>query len=178
MDRQQEDRPQDQPPLFDILNAIEVDAGVMAYASSLGEAGWKQLLDIATERGKGKYAPGERARAVFLLGALRWRPAFTALRTLLHDESATVRLNAIHALGAVGGPHAVPPLLTIVKDPLVDLSARAHALRCLADIGDQHTLEELESWAKDEQHVELRWVAQVTTNRLRLILKGLRDPSG
>lgn len=170
MTKQQQDP---QLPLIDVLNAIEADEGVMAYVGSLGVEGRKQLLDIATQKSKGKYAPGERARAVFLLGEMRWRPAFKSLRTLLHDESRSVRLNAIYALSDVGGPHAVQPLMETVRDPKGGISEKAHALHCLADIGDRNTLNELESWAEDVQTIELRRLAKDTNKRLRSTLKGL-----
>ena len=169
-------RQREQPPLFDVLNAIEVDAGVVACVDSLGDTGRKRLLEIATKKSKGKYSTSERARAVFLLGELRWRPAFASLGRLLRDESATVRFNSIYAIAAVGGPHAIQPLLATIKDPKAELSEKAHALHCLAVIGDQDTLKELESWGGDVADIELRRVVKMTQRRLRLVIERLDSP--
>ena len=105
----------DMHPLSAILNVVEVDAGVLAYVNALGDKGRAQLVDVASA--KERLTPTERSRAIFLLGQLRWRPAFDSLRKLLHDESAKVRLSTLYALSKIDGPLAVPLLLETIKDP-------------------------------------------------------------
>jgi hypothetical protein len=160
-------------PLFAILNAIEVDAGVLAYVNSLGDQGRAQLVDVATNA-KERLTPTERARAIFLLGQLRWRPAFDPLRKLLHDESARVRLSTLYALSKIDAPHAVPLLLETIKDLKSGISERGHALRCLSDIGDEETIKELETWVEDVKSIELKRLARNTIMQLSLGLKRLK----
>ena len=155
--------------LINALSAVEVDQGALSLINSFGEAGQKELVKIASTPTKG-ITPEIRARAVYVLGILRWRPAFKPLLKLLRDKSASVRLNAIYAISEVGGPNAVEPLLTIVKDAKRGATEQAHALRCLADIGDEKTLAELEAWSGKVQSIELKKLAGDMLKRLRLSL--------
>jgi HEAT repeat protein len=92
---------------------------------------------------------------------------------LLRDKSPSVRLNAVYALGEVGGPHAVGPLLKVMKDSKAGVTAQAHAARCLAEIGDQQTLDELERGRRDVESLELKRVAVEAGRRLASQLKQL-----
>jgi HEAT repeat protein len=155
--------------LINALSAVEVDLGVLSLINSYGKAGHEELVKITSTPTKG-ITPEIRARAVYVLGILRWRPAFKPLLKLLRDKSASVRLNAIYAISEVGGPNAVEPLLTIVKDAKRGATEQAHALRCLADIGDEKTLVELEAWSGKVQSIELKKLAGDMLKRLRLSL--------
>lgn len=161
---------QKQPLLSAALEAIEADEGILAYVNSLGEEGRRHLVEVAAGSGSGA-SEAQRGRAVFLLGQLRWRPAFGTLRELLQDPSATVRLNAIYALGEVGGPHAVEPLLGIAKNGKLNISERAHAIRCLAVIGDRNTSEELHQLTISVDSPELGRVARSAIRRIERDLK-------
>jgi len=158
------------PSLQQALNAVEVDLGVLSLVRFYGEAGYAELIKIAATRSKG-VTPAMRARAVHLLGVLRWRPAFAALVRLLKDGSDTVRLNAIYAVGEVGGPNAVKPLLGIVRDAKRSLTEQAHALRALAAVGDADTIAALQVWSGRVRSPELKAVANDTLKRITLALQ-------
>ena len=153
-------------PLSAVLNVVEVDAGVLAYVNALGDKGRAQLVDVASA--KEKLSPTERARAIFLLGQLRWRPAFDSLRKLLHDEFAKVRLSTLYALSKIDGPQAAPLLLETMKDPKSGISEQGHALRCLSDIGDAETIKVLEIWAEDVKQVALKRLARTAIKQIGL----------
>jgi HEAT repeat protein len=153
------------------LNAIEIDAGVLAYVRSLGDRGRAQLLDAAAKVKK-TVSAGERAKAVFLLGELGWPQAFAPLRKLLQDKSASVRLNTIYALAKIDGPQAVPILLQMLNDRRSGITEQGHSLRCLAGIGDRDTLKALETWMAGVKSFELQRLAQAA---IRELSRGLQQ---
>ena len=143
-------------PLFD---AIEVDEGVMSYLESLGQEGRSNLIAAANTI-DGSVSDIQRSRAIYALGELGWRPAFRSLVKLINDEAATVRLSAMHTLTKIGGGNAVEPLLCLITEENISVTEKAHALDCLARVGDTNALEEIRRWAACADSVDLQSVAR------------------
>jgi HEAT repeat protein len=75
-------------------------------------------------------------------------PAFVA--TLRDNKDAGVRSNAARALGEIGDPLAVEPLVAALKDK--DGSVRSEAVHALETLGDPRAIEPLVAALKDNEH--------------------------
>lgn len=145
---------------FQILfDAFEVDEGVLRHIESLGEEALSSLIKIA-QGTEGEHTDTDRARAVYALGALRWRKAFSPLLQLLFDEAACVRRHAIYALGETGGPNAAGPLLEFLSNPETDAIEQAHALTCLGHIGDEDTKQSILDWSEEHTSIDMKKVVR------------------
>jgi hypothetical protein len=155
-----------------VLNAIEVDEGVLARVQALGEAGWRQLLAVASAT-KGPHTPAERAPRDLPPG----RAAMAA--GLQGGERAAAgqvpECPAQRRVRARGGGRAPRggPAPQGHEGFQARVTAQAHAARCLAEIGDQQTLDELERWRRDVESLELKRVAAEAGRRLASQLKQL-----
>jgi HEAT repeat protein len=154
------------------LEAFEIDDSILLYFDQFGDEGREALLAIAQDPKHDP--PGHRGRAVFVLGELAWRPAFKTMVGLLDDVSASVRLHAIHACARIGGPEAVQPLLKIATDEQRPLTERVHALRPLAQIGEEDLIDHLAEWQCEELPPELGRQLHDTLASLRRALPDKR----
>jgi hypothetical protein len=138
--------------------------------AGLGDArGFQVITGILTDRSDrppGEIAGGrwslqaqirqDRYYAVRLLGDLRDRQAVPVLIELLRDEE----VNAIvpWALGEIGDPRAIGPLIEVLGDP--DPSMRVRAIYALETLGAREALPRLTSLLSD--HARSNFGAQVS----------------
>src|SRR4029079_16615722 len=87
------------------------------------------LLTLAREAN-----PYTRAFAVKGLGGLKDRQALPVLMPPLSSGTKTVLVEAIRALGRIGDPSSVDPLLKVINDAASDLQVRIEAVTALGGI--------------------------------------------
>jgi HEAT repeat protein len=77
--------------------------------------------------------------AAEILGELKYAKGVGPLiRSLQNDENFSVRWRAANALGKIGDPRAVEPLIQALKDEKLDV--RGYAAIALGRIGEIHAL--------------------------------------
>jgi HEAT repeat protein len=95
-----------------------------------------QVIRVLIERGVTSKRASVRRCALCALGAMgqKAQPAFKQVARSLQDEDPDVRMEGIDALGKMGDPRAVEPLLALLGDP--DRSLRTRATDALAGLGE------------------------------------------
>ncbi|MEM8917132.1 MAG: HEAT repeat domain-containing protein, partial [Pseudomonadota bacterium] len=152
----------DREQIAALLDVIEVDDGVIRHIDSLGQKARLHLVELATDL---ETDEAIRARALFVLGLLGWRPAFRPVRALLDDESRVVRIAAMRCLALVGGPNAADPLIETLTDDQNGPVEIGHALDGIGRVGDEGTLEWLQTWLDQ----------QTDFDRRKLVCKAIAD---
>jgi HEAT repeat protein len=205
-------------PLLTLL--YDQDAGVREFAAqygfrSLGEIAFPHLLRaLADARGWVRGGAAQALRWLVSLDALgavppsileRYPDALTAeskaqvvdaLMAATRDEDATVRYEAIDALGRHGDPRAAEVLIPALSDADPDIRAvaiealhqcgvrsavpllvaaladenptvRRHAAMALGDLGDEHVLSALEAVQQHDVEAFVREMATSAIARLR-----------
>ncbi|MBA3045264.1 MAG: HEAT repeat domain-containing protein [Candidatus Thermoplasmatota archaeon] len=77
------------------------------------------------------------------------------IQALLHSENPIIRWRAAEALGHIGGPRAIEPLIQALADK--ETSVQWRAIEALADIGEP-AMDSL-YFAAENENVEIRWGA-------------------
>ena len=148
--------------LLALLDAPELDGGVLAEIQSFGDDGLTFLVATAVGRRSERHV---RARAIDALGVLRAPLAAPALVRLLRDPA--LGAHAAYALALIDPAGAVKDLLPLVNGKNVDRMVRAHALEALGEISDDRAAEQLEQWAARETDPAFRTIAVRVLARLR-----------
>jgi len=78
----------------------------------------------------------EQTTAIHLLGNMFAAEAIPSLTRKLHDSNQDVARSAATAMGAIGHPDCIPPLLTLLQDG--DQSARVAAVKGLGKLAPLH----------------------------------------
>jgi ATP/ADP translocase/HEAT repeat protein len=109
--------------------ASHEDAGVASLAVIWLKkvAGYKSTMDIQNDLAADIHSDDDdrRARAAEMAGRTRWNQATRELPLMIDDPSLAVRLNAVEAMGQVGIPDYIDPLIVALGRG--DLSDRARA---------------------------------------------------
>jgi len=97
-------------------------------------------LGAASAQAKPAWEPG---RTIYNLGEQRAPEAVPFLIQKLHDLSPTVRRMAAKALGKIGDPRGINPLLAVLRDTNEKLSVRCAAAQALGRMRSPQALEAL-----------------------------------
>jgi HEAT repeat protein len=92
--------------------------------------------------------------------------AVPELLKLLASPEASIRENAVNALGRIGAKEAVPELLPLLSD--ATWTVRRHAVLALGEIGDPAALKPVEKLLKDPDGL-VRKAAQETVKKLKKV---------
>ena len=95
--------------------------------------------------------PKARAAAALELGRIGEARAAKALTKAIRDRDATVRRNAIQALGWMQARKAVPELIELARET-TDVRAKRRAIQALGQIGDSKATDLLVDALKDPDH--------------------------
>ena len=114
---------------------------------------WRKIRQLNSPK------PAVRAAAIAKLAGLEDERAVEPLSQLLHDQDRALRVAAAQALGAVGHPSAVGPLLaTLLDEKYWDV--RYEVVEALRNIGDPAAVNELVViMDRDDQDVSLQQFA-------------------
>ena len=112
-------RARDQLVTLDGEEGRQAESQVFAYLPKVTGETRTLLVDLVTERGAveqarhllGSLSAVRRCRGAYRLGAMHRTDAVPLLVPLLHDRTFLVRRVALRALGAIGDPTAVVPIL-------------------------------------------------------------------
>ncbi len=134
--------------LVETLEAVLQDKNRQARAKAvraLGTIGNPRAMDalFLALQDKDAFVWYEAATALTFYGAM----ALSPLLTLLHEETSTWAA-ATCALGKIGDPRAVEPLLTVLRNG--DQRTRVSAIEALGEIRDQRAIEALLPLLQDE----------------------------
>lgn len=110
----------------------EVDRHVRRRIALLGNPTPRQLIELATDKGRPE---DERAEAISLLGLLRKGRAATSLVTVLKENRRILSWTAAEALGQIARRTVVAPLLGVLRSraPGETRQAAIHALGVTGD---------------------------------------------
>ena len=153
---------------------------VLTIAAIKGVSAALELLPRIKELTEGD--PQARATAAFALGRLPLDQSMDLLAVLLRDPELSIRCEAAQALGRMGAPRVIPPLVEALAGPS---ELRRQARRSLAAIAKRHgeeTIRELESAAINTPRAELRSELADVLGRLKnprvmdTLLQLLKDP--
>ena len=145
--------------LYSLLNTEETDIGTVAAADMFGEEGKQILLNVSAGKGKG-FSSQQRARAVYLLGLLRWEKATKPIIQLIASKDQSIRVHALYALGLIGGNEAINSLVKTMKNPKTGPIEKAHVLHILGEIGDKSVEKEIRDFVSKERDISLRLEAE------------------
>jgi HEAT repeat protein len=175
------------PALVDKLRPLLKDPSlrarvntVLTIAAIKGVSAALELLPQIKELTEGD--PQARATATFALGRLPLDQSIDLLAVLLRDPELRIRCEAARALGRVGAPRVIPPLVEALAGPS---ELRRQTRRSLAKIVARHgeePLRELESAAINTPRAELRSELADVLGRLKqprvmeTLLQLLKDP--
>lgn len=111
--------------------------------------------------------PGDRAYAALELGRLgeEARPAVRLLVDCLGDRDWLVRRQAAEALGPIGDPVAVEPLIEVVEDRDGEWGVRTAAARSLGLLGDPRAVKPLIDVLND-MNAHVRHMAVIALGRI------------
>ncbi len=125
-------------PLCEVLKqAPRARQQAAVILGELGDLDAVKPLINAIEAGKAERDVNDANVAIATaLGALRAREAVPALARLAGERDAFTKVAAIDALGAIGDPAAVEPLLATVGDEQAEPFAVKKALLALGRLGD------------------------------------------
>ena len=136
-----------------LVSALQDDCRLLAEASADALAQFGRLcLDpfIAVLR-SGKAPDAVRHRIVEALGQVSDAKSVDVLTSALSDANVDIRKSATRALANIGGSHAVPPLLSALRD----WQTRYIAAEALAKIGDRTAIPALVAvLRRDEPQVQ------------------------
>jgi HEAT repeat protein len=145
--------------LYSLLNTEETDIGTVAAADMFGEEGKQILLNVAAGTRKG-FSSQQRARAVYLLGLLRWEKATKPIIQLIASKDQSIRVHALYALGLIGGNNAISSLVKNMRNPKTGPIEKAHILHILGEIGDKSVEREIRDFISKERDISLRLEAE------------------
>ena len=122
-----------------LRSALQADFAVEDWAKLAGEVGEKLLLATLND-------PRKRVRweAIYVLGVIWGLPEVSEL---VHEDN-DVREAAAEALGTLGDPRAVEPLIAALQDENSDV--RRAAAEVLGEVGDSRAMEPLIATLRDE----------------------------
>jgi HEAT repeat protein len=175
------------PALVDKLRPLLEDSSmrarintVLTIAAIKGVSAALELLPRIKQLTEGD--PQARATATYALGRLPLDQSMDLLAVLLRDPELRIRCEAARALGHIGTPRVIPPLVEALAGPS---ELRRQVRRSLAAIARRHgeeTLRELESAASNTPRAELRSELADVLGRLKsprvtdTLLQLLKDP--
>lgn len=163
-----------QPALDELLRLVQepkfsaqTDAATFLY-----EVGERRSLPLfrrlLEESLKGKHQVGMDTITAFALGAMADSEAVPALLTALRKGRLDVRREAASALGLIGDPRAVDPLLEVVTGT-PDRPLRVRALLALGRLGGVAAVRAVQQALRDREPA-IRWAAVVA-------LEARKDPA-
>ncbi|MCP4130538.1 MAG: hypothetical protein GY754_06110 [bacterium] len=137
----------DTQAVLPMMVALAKDRGIDYYGlyfvlKEMGAAAAEELVLLLNEDDV-----DIRARTCEMLGELRYKPAGERLISLMQDDAARVRREAVKALGkiappaVINDPVVVPVLMQLLKDEL--LETRIAVIELLGTIGDDEAVEPL-----------------------------------
>jgi HEAT repeat protein len=170
------DADQIREPLLEMLGAVEIDEQVELAVQSWGAVAHELLRQVV--RGELEADGYQRASALYLFGRSgtdrtgdddpdRDDAGDEIARVLERESVPALRLAAIDALRAAGGPSARKALLTTLVESEADISERLHAAEGLADIGALDDLPPLEELELDQEHPALAHRVETAVEAIR-----------
>lgn len=149
------------PALVDQLTPLLHDPSVRVRVNTIltltalqGVSGAGPWVQILQELARGDIQA--RATAAFALGRLPFDQSMDLLLELLRDPEVEIRCKALQALGLIGAPRVIPPLVEALAGPA---ETRRHARNSLGKIVRRHsegTLQEVARMALAADRPEIR----------------------
>jgi HEAT repeat protein len=118
-------------PLAERVQAACQRAHQAGLMDKVDKADQDALLNLAEAP-----CPNVRAASIYALGVTRDERAVPILISRLGDDDKAVRRISARALGKIGDPSAVEPLIATMKNRLEPLSVRCVAANALGMLGD------------------------------------------
>jgi len=128
----------------------------LEYAKKLGIEGQKELLRLCADT---REDVSRRRLACLALGFFKYKAAVSVLLKLVDDDDLGLVLDSTLALGMIGSPRLVRPMISLAKGP-ARLDVRNRAIDVLGMLGDVRAEETLVGILRNRDEEEsTRWYA-------------------